>query len=146
MVECGPRNPDNTVINSWSSKWAWTLPPHFPEDCIVSLFFVAGVDISSSASWRNPSLNALPWGFPQELAAQRDRPITTEPQNITTGTARKHTEQLMQDLLSFHLCHYCSTSLPHHCSLCFKSHSGAWCGFSSHERDVCHWIATKFLF
>lgn len=28
----------------------WTLPPHFPEDCIVSLFFVAGVDISSSAS------------------------------------------------------------------------------------------------
>ena len=26
------------------------LPPHFPEDCIVSLFFVAGVVISSSAS------------------------------------------------------------------------------------------------
>lgn len=45
-----------------------TLPSHFPEDCIMSLFFVAGVDISSSASWRNPSLNALPWGFPQELA------------------------------------------------------------------------------
>lgn len=49
------------------------LPPHFPEDCIVSLFFVAGVDISSSASWRNPSLNALPWGFPQELAGEAHR-------------------------------------------------------------------------
>lgn len=51
----------------------WALPPHFPEDCIVSLFFVAGVDISSSASWRNPSLNALPWGFPQELAGEAHR-------------------------------------------------------------------------
>lgn len=57
---------------------ARTLPPHFPEDCIVTLFFVAGVDISSSASWRNPSLNALPWGFPQELA------IVKHKENILT--------------------------------------------------------------
>ena len=52
-----------------------TLPSHFPEDCIMSLFFVAGVDISSSASWRNPSLNALPWGFPQELAVMSKKQL-----------------------------------------------------------------------
>lgn len=44
------------------------LPSHFPEDCILLPFFVGGVDISSSASRRYPSLNARTWGLPQELA------------------------------------------------------------------------------
>lgn len=56
----------------------------------MSLFFVAGVDISSSASWRNPSLNALPWGFPQELATevQREKLSTTQSYNIMARTKK----------------------------------------------------------
>lgn len=46
------------------------LPSYFPEDCIMSFFVVCGVVISSSASWRNPFLSVLPWGFPQELAVK----------------------------------------------------------------------------
>lgn len=51
------------------------LPSYFPEDCIMSFFFICGVVccgvvISSSASCRNPFLSVLPWGFPQELASK----------------------------------------------------------------------------
>lgn len=46
----------------------WNLPSHFSEDCIVFPFVFGGVDISSSASRRYPSLNVRTWGFPQELA------------------------------------------------------------------------------
>lgn len=46
------------------------LPSYFPEDCIMSFFVICGVVISSSASWRNPFLSVLPWGFPQELAVK----------------------------------------------------------------------------
>lgn len=81
----------------WLS-WVWTLPPHFPEDCIMSFFFVAGVGISSSASWRNPSLNALPWGFPQELAteANTNRPSEVSHNLITLRLLEKHTQTLLQ--------------------------------------------------
>lgn len=44
------------------------LPPHFSEDCIFLLFPIIGARISSSASRRDPSLNARTWGLPQGLA------------------------------------------------------------------------------
>lgn len=79
-------------INGWENKYAFcvldvnhildykipltikllpqNLPSYFPEDCIMSFFVICGVVISSSASWRNPFLSVLPWGFPQELALE----------------------------------------------------------------------------
>ena len=47
------------------------LPSHFSEDGVVPFFIVAGVAISSSASGRNPFLDARTWGLPQELAVEQ---------------------------------------------------------------------------
>lgn len=69
---------------------------YFPEDRIMSFFFICGVVccgvvISSSASCRNPFLSVLPWGFPQELAVASSLGIVLRC-TPTSSSARRSTE------------------------------------------------------